>query len=221
MPTVRQIFFNELTLGSDKWEPYLDVYETYFRKFVGRAPVVMEVGVQSGGSLQMWRKYFGPDAQIWGVDVDSGILNLGQYYDDKTRLIVGDQARADFWDTVFALVPEIDVFIDDGGHYPMQQRVTFECVFPRIREGGVFICEDTHSAYMRHLDGGRNKPHTFTAYAKTIADLLTAQFFEEHMPDDQRLLRLTAGLRSVHFYNSMVVFLKEQPQEFKRVLVNK
>jgi 23S rRNA U2552 (ribose-2'-O)-methylase RlmE/FtsJ len=215
MPTIRQIFFNDLTLGSDKWDPYFDVYETYFQKFVGRAPIVMEVGVQSGGSMQLWRKYFGPEAQIWGVDIDPNILQHGRYYDDKIRLIVGDQAKPDFWDTVFALVPEIDVFIDDGGHMPMQQRVTFECVFPRLRNGGVFICEDTHTAYIRHVDAsGRRAPHTFVNYAKNLADLLSAQFLEEQQPDDQRLLRIIKGLSSVHFYNSMVVMEKEQLKPF-------
>lgn len=221
MSTIREIFFNQITLGSDKWEPYLDVYEMYFSRFVGRAPTIVEVGVQSGGSLQLWRRYFGPDAQIWGLDIDPGILKLRSAYDSNTHLLVGDQADPAFWDRVFEQISQIDIFIDDGGHLPLQHRVTFENVFPRLKNGGVFICEDTHTCYMHHLNVSRKHPDSFVEYAKNLADLLHTPFLEDHNPDDTRLLQLTRGLRTIHFYNSMIVFMKGTPQEFRRVLVNK
>lgn len=221
MRDLRHIFFNELTLGSDKWEPYFDVYETYFSKFVDKAPVVVEVGVQSGGSLQLWRKYFGPAAQIWGIDIDAGVTNLQQHYDVDTHILIGDQADPAFWRRELPNIPEIDIFIDDGGHAPAQHRVTFEHVFPRLRHGGVYICEDTHTCYFQHMGTGRGQSNSFMEYAKNLADLLHVQFLEDRRFDDQATLALTQGLRSVHFYNSMIVFLKDKLQTFNRVIVNK
>jgi hypothetical protein len=41
--------------------PYLDHYHRHFSRFRGQRKVVMvEVGVQSGGSIDMWTHYFGP-----------------------------------------------------------------------------------------------------------------------------------------------------------------
>lgn len=220
MQTIKDIFFNQLTLGCDKWEPYFDVYETYFHKFVGKSPVVVEVGVQSGGSLQLWRKYFGEGAQLWGIDIDPNVATLQGNYDSNTHLVIGDQADPQFWNTLLQRVPQIDIFIDDGGHLSHQQRTTFECVFPHLRNGGVFLCEDTHASYMPWLGGGRNNPSTFIEYSKQLVDLLHRQFFEQQ-PEDAALLPLVAQLEAVHFYNSVVVFLKNQLPEFKRVIVNK
>jgi hypothetical protein len=220
---LKEIFLNDLSLGSDKWAPYFEVYETYFHRFVGRAPVVMEVGVQSGGSLQLWRKYFGPQAKIWGIDVDPEVAKLLPLYDENTNIIIGDQANPLFWDSVFNKIPTVDIFIDDGGHYSYQQRKTFECVFPKLAPGGVFVCEDTHSSYMPWLDGGRDRKDTFIEYAKRYVDHLHSAFFEQTFAEDFEIKQLAEAVKSVHFYNSMVVFQKKQvvEEEFKRILVNK
>lgn len=220
MSRLREIFHNEITLGSDKWDPYFDVYETYFSKFVNKSPVVVEVGVQSGGSLQMWRKYFGADAKIIGIDIDESVLNLVPHYDRNTKLVIGNQESREFWDSFLQECPKIDIFIDDGGHLMNQQIVTFEKVFPHISDGGIFLCEDTHTSYMSHLSGGLNRQGTFIEYAKKITDVLNHKHIE--MPERiSNLLSIKGSLKSVHFYNSIVVFMKDREQEFKRVIVNK
>ena len=38
---------------------YFEVYERYFNKFIGKNPKVLEIGIGQGGSLKMWREYFG------------------------------------------------------------------------------------------------------------------------------------------------------------------
>lgn len=223
MKSLRQIFFNEITLGSDKWEPYFDVYETYFNKFVDKAPIVVEVGVQSGGSLQMWRSYFGPKAQIWGIDIDSEVARLQPNYDSNTRICIGDQADPQFWKSILKQIPEIDIFIDDGGHQMHQQRITFECVFPKISSGGVFLCEDTCSSYMPGYGGGRENCDTFIEYSKKYIELLHTGFLDKELPEDTKLKPFADQIKSMHFYNSMVIFQKKtiEDKEFNRVMVNK
>jgi hypothetical protein len=97
---------------------------------------LLEIGVYSGGSLEMWRKYFGPRCQINGVDVEP---NTKQYEDESTRVLIGDQSDRSFWRTFRSEIRAVDVVIDDGGHAPNQQRVTMEELLPHIRPGGVFI----------------------------------------------------------------------------------
>ena len=53
-------------------------------------------------------------------------------------------------------MPMLDVVVDDGGHRPDQQRVTFEELLPHLRPGGVYTCEDVHgedNPFLGHVYG--------------------------------------------------------------------
>lgn len=214
MNRIEQIFRNELTLKCDKWIPYFDVYEKHFSKFVNKAPVIVEVGVQGGGSLQMWRKYFGADAKIYGIDIDPRIHEHQPHYDENIQLFVGDQESPEFWYQFLKQVPEIDIFIDDGGHSMGQQIVTVSEVFPHIKMGGVFLCEDTHTSYY----SGLTNPHTFANYMKVISDVVNYG----HVSGEKftELEQIYHGLYSTTIYNSMVVLHKEEPVPFVREVIN-
>ena len=47
--TIHQLFYTLENL-CDKWEPYLDIYDTWFRKFRQKSPRILEIGVYKGGS---------------------------------------------------------------------------------------------------------------------------------------------------------------------------
>ena len=93
MTTLRQIFDTKLTLKSDKWEPYFDVYETYISKFRNNNPTFIEVGVQGGGCMELWREYFGPGARIFGIDINPEVREVS-----GTEIILGDQSIREFWE---------------------------------------------------------------------------------------------------------------------------
>src|SRR5262245_54320107 len=65
-------YFDSHTQGAciRKWRHYFEIYHRHFRKFVGQNVHVLEIGIYSGGSLEMWRSYFGPQARIYGVDIE-------------------------------------------------------------------------------------------------------------------------------------------------------
>lgn len=102
-----------------------------------------------------------------------------------------------------------------------QQIVTFEKVFPHMNEGGVFLCEDTHTSYMPWCGGSLYKGDTFTEYSKRLIDIINYQHVDKKDVIDQRIKGVCEGLRSIHFHDSIVVMLKEKVQEFKRQIVNK
>lgn len=214
MTKLEEIWRNELTLKSDKWLPYFKVYEKHFSKYVGKAPVIVEVGVQGGGSIQMWRKYFGDDAKIYGIDIDPRISEHKEHYDSNVELFVGDQASPEFWDEFLKKVPEIDIFIDDGGHTSEQQMITLHKVFPHIKMGGVFLCEDTHTSYWM----GLGNPQTFAMYCQIVSDFVNYEHVNGHKFED--MAKNYYGLYSTTVYNSMVVFEKEQPMPFVREVIN-
>jgi SAM-dependent methyltransferase len=129
--------------GIWKWEHYFDIYERHFRKFVGREVHVLEVGIYSGGSLQMWKEYFGPQCHIYGVDIEEACL---AYRGPNVDVFIGDQEDRSFWARVRQSVPRVDILIDDGGHHPEQQRITLEEMFPHLAPGGIYLCEDIHGS---------------------------------------------------------------------------
>jgi hypothetical protein len=76
MNTLRDYFEHNPGRLMHKWLHYFDIYERHFARFRGREIHMMEIGVYHGGSLQMWKHYFGPKATIYGVDIDPGCRSL-------------------------------------------------------------------------------------------------------------------------------------------------
>jgi SAM-dependent methyltransferase len=137
-------YFNSHTEGPGlwKWLHYFDIYHRHFQKFVGREVHILEVGIYSGGSLAMWREYFGKNCKIYGVDIEPACMT---YKSDGIEVFIGDQSDRGFWGRFREQVPKVDILIDDGGHDPEQQRITLEEMLPHLQPGGVYLCEDIGS----------------------------------------------------------------------------
>lgn len=205
MSELRKIF-SELKDYSTRWEQYFPVYEQYLSKFRGMIPTTMiEIGVLGGGGLEMWRKYLGPGVKLIGVDIDPFCK---KYETDSTSIEIGDQADPRFWKTLFEKYGPVDIVLDDGGHRMDQQIQTLKSCYPNLKNGGVYICEDTHTNYWDSHGGGRNKPDTFLNYAKQITDVLNAQY-DKHFSVDPNLV-MYRDAKAVHFYDSMVVIEKDR-----------
>ena len=115
-----------------------------FVNFADRKFTFSKIGVYSGGSLDMWRNYFGPKATIYGVDIAP---DCRVYENDGIKIFIGDQADRSFWGGLRRKVPTLDIVIDDGGHVPEQQIVSLEELLPFLRPGGVYLCEDVHRTH--------------------------------------------------------------------------
>jgi hypothetical protein len=125
--------------GIWKWRHYFDIYHRHFARFVGTDVHILEIGVYSGGSLGMWREYFGDRCTIFGVDIEPACK---AYESDSVRVFIGDQSDREFWRDFRRQAPRIDIVVDDGGHKTDQQIATLESLLPHIRPGGVYLCED-------------------------------------------------------------------------------
>jgi hypothetical protein len=136
-----------------KWTHYFDVYDRHLSRFRGRPITLVEIGVAGGGSVEMWKVYFGPDARIVGIDIDRECL---RFAGENVEILIGDQASRGFWDSFVHSHPSIDIVIDDGGHLPEQQVATLESLLPALSPGGVYICEDIHGPFQpfhAYVDG--------------------------------------------------------------------
>jgi cephalosporin hydroxylase len=197
-PNPLREFFDERREGRGiwKWLHYFDIYNRHLQKFVGRPAHIVEIGVYSGGSLDMWRDYFGEQARITGIDIAP---ECRAYEDERTNIVIGDQQDRSFWARFRADNADVDVVIDDGGHRVEQQLVTLEEMLPHIRPGGVYICEDVH---------GRGSH--FAAFAHALADNLNES---QPVADGSGTLRYRAtpfqsAIESISFYPCVVVIEK-------------
>jgi SAM-dependent methyltransferase len=183
--------------GIWKWNHYFEIYHKHFVQFRGRSVRVLEIGIYSGGSLSMWKDYFGPHCQVYGVDIEPACK---AYECDSVKVFIGDQADRNFWKRFKQEVGAVDIVIDDGGHLPEQQIATFEELLPHIRPGGVYLCEDLHGTL-----------NPFTSYMSGFAANLNACDRQENNVNDNerrfvfRTTSLQSAVHSVHFYPYVTV----------------
>lgn len=191
-----------------KWIHYFDVYDRHFSKFRDKEIVVLEIGVFQGGSLQMWKEYFGPKAKIYGIDINP---NCKKFEEENIEIFIGSQSDRNFLQDVLKKIPAIDILIDDGGHSMQQQIVSFEELFAHIKSDGVYLCEDIHTSYWLKYGGGYKRKGTFIEYTKNFIDSLNAwHSTQKQLP----VTDFTQSVDSVHYYDSMIVIEKkarEQP----------
>jgi cephalosporin hydroxylase len=186
-----------------KWQHYLDIYHRHLQRFRGTPCTIVEFGVYHGGSLQMWRHYFGEQCRVIGVDINPRLQSLGE---PGIEILIGDQGDRSFLRQLAARVGPIDILIDDGGHTMQQQIATLEELYGAVKVDGVIIVEDTHTSYWREYGGGLRAPMTFMEFAKRLVDELNAW----HSRDPQSFAPggFTRQTQSMHFYDSVVVIEK-------------
>lgn len=190
-----------------KWIHYFDVYERHFNRFKGKEIVILEIGVSQGGSLQMWKDYFGNKAKIYGVDINPKCKELEE---ENIEIFIGSQSDRTFLREVKKSIPKVDILIDDGGHTMDQQIVTFEELFDHIKSDGVYLCEDLHTSYWKAFDGGYKKKNSFIEYSKNFIDLLNAYHSKEKSLEPTSF---TKSVDSLHFYDSILVIERKKREK--------
>ncbi len=204
---MEQAYYSHDDLPASKWHHYLEIYDRHFSRFRGKPVRVLEVGVAGGGSLQIWRKYFGEQAVIHGLDIDPKCAAIKS---PGIVIHIGGQDDGPLLNKIVGEMGGLDIVIDDGSHQAPHQIKTFETLFPRLAADGVYLCEDVHTAYWRDFGGGLRNPGSFMEYAKRLLDRLHSWYFErtKERTDD----RFPYQVRGISFYDSVIVVEKQQKQ---------
>ena len=180
---------------SIKHSTYFKSYEHFFEKYRGKELTFIEIGVLGGGSLFMWRDYFGPKARIIGIDLNP---NAKKWEKEGFEIFIGSQSDEKFWDEVISKVGGIDVVLDDGGHTYDQQIITVESLVNSMNDGGTILVEDTHTSYM---NGFGPKKYSFINYVKNMMDHINYRFdFKDQFNKAER------RIWSIEIVESMVAF---------------
>ena len=186
-----------------KWIHYFEIYDRHFKSYRGKQIVLLEIGVSQGGSLQMWKNYFGENAKIYGIDIDERCKDLEE---ENISIFIGSQTDRKFLKSVTSQIPPIDILIDDGGHTMKQQIISFEELFNHIKDDGIYLCEDLLTSYMLEYGGGHKRKGTFIEYSKNIIDYLNGYHSTQR---SLKVNKFTRSINSLHYYDSMFIIEKK------------
>ena len=217
-------FFQRAGKLADKWEQYLSVYDSELAPYLARGTPVrlLEIGVQNGGSLELWSEFLPPGSEVVGIDCDNKVGSL-TFNNPDISIFVQDATNADamrplLGDSLF------DIILDDGSHICSEVIATFRLYFDYLTPGGKFLIEDLHTSYYPSHGGGYRDPVASIEWLKTLVDVLNLDHVQphEHIPEQERLSmqRLNAQIGRVSFYDSIAVIEKlpvEKTRPYRRV----
>ncbi|MEA5440934.1 class I SAM-dependent methyltransferase [Cyanobium gracile] len=187
-----------------KWQHYYRIYDQHFRHWRGKPITILEIGIGSGGSLQLWKRYFGRSCSIIGVDV---LAHNRRHAGSGIIVEIGSQDDAAFLEQVALKHGPFDIVIDDGSHIHSHQKTTFDTLFPHLKDGGIYACEDLCSSYWKdEFNGGPGVSTTFAEFLKSLIDELNGWFWKQDFGlESTGIGRSTASLK---FYPALAILTK-------------
>lgn len=195
-----------------KWSQYFIAYDRFMSRFRDgitmpdgsiRGVRFLEIGVREGGSLQVFKKYLGPSAHVFGIDNNERCRGLNV---DGAEIRIGDQSSPAFLRSVVAELGGLDIVIDDGSHLAEHQFASFTTLWPLLENGGVYIVEDLHTSYWKHFGGGYKHQESFVEFTKDAIDGMHKWYSRHHMTE-RGTFAMTEVL-SITIFDSLVVFEK-------------
>lgn len=222
------LFVEHDDLVSDKWEQYFYEYQELFKKYLDKnKPLnILEIGVQNGGSLQIWKKFLPAGSKIYGVDVNANCKNLN--FGEDIQVYIGNASTKEFWADNLQDVT-FDVILDDGSHLCKEVIDTFETIFTtKLNIGGTYIIEDLQTSYWKDYQGGFRTKNSSMEYFKNLTDSLNINYLEFPRFFDkkqaQQLKELNKQIKRISFYDAMCSIEKynvELKRPFERLLTGK
>lgn len=217
-PTLLEIYQNHQGLASDKWTSYLTEYQRLLAPYQDQKITLVEIGVQNGGSLQIWEKFFPLACRIIGCDIDSGCEHL-PFNSPIIKIIIGDITNSNTINQIIqASTKSIDIVIDDGSHVSGDIVSAFFGLFPAINHGGLFIAEDLHCSYWPDFEGGLARPDSSIAFFKMLSDIVNyehwgtdksrVEYLQSHFPQAKDCEVALSKIHSIEFVNSLCVVRK-------------
>lgn len=150
MKTLNEIALGYKTDKSNMWHNYTKLYSVYFEPIRQEKLRILEIGIDKGYSLKTWKEYF-PSAEITGID----IIDLKYMEEDRVHVFQGDQNDTIFLKKINEEQGPFDIIIDDGSHKNSDMKNSFDCLFPLLKEGGLYIVEDIHACYWEKKEDGQ------------------------------------------------------------------
>ena len=203
--------FNSSKNKSIKWKKYFPIYEKLFKNFRNKKITFVEIGILDGGSLEIWKKFFGKDSRIIGIDKNPECKKLEN---ENYEIFIGSQSDSYFWNKFYQKVGNVDIILDDGGHTNYQQIISLVQSIRFINNGGLHVVEDVHSSYQKHY--GNPYKYSFINFSKKTIDDINSTF-----PNLKKFeYSLNKSISSVEFFESIVAFKIDRNLTYENILIN-
>lgn len=184
--------------NAHKKEEFLALYDKHFSSIKDNKLRFLEIGVQFGGSLDIWRNFFRGDFELVGVDI---LPECKRYESEHVKIEIGDQENPEFLEKLGSF----DIIVDDGGHKMTQQQVSFKHLFPKLKHGGIYVIEDLHTSYWPEF---MNDTPT-TEFLKTFIDDINSWATEIGGRSNLTFHPNPYEIASMHVYESIVFIYKK------------
>ena len=180
-----------------KWQKYFPVYECLLSKYKNKKITFVEVGILNGGSLEIWKEYFGKDSRIIGIDKNP---DCKKFENENYEVFIGSQSDPIFWKNFYNKVGKVDIILDDGGHTNDQQLITLLESLDFIKNGGIHIVEDVHTSYLKRY--GNPSKYSFINFSKKTIDDINFTFPKIGSFKNS----INEFVYSIEFFESIVAF---------------
>jgi hypothetical protein len=189
---------------------YSKHYSTHFRNFRSKRIKLFEIGVGGydhpdigANSLRMWKRYF-PFGKIYSLD----IYDKSFFEESRIKIFRGNQVDESLLNHIFDTIGEPDIIIDVGSHFNEQVIKSFEVLFPRLKDGGIYVVEDTCTSYWPDYGGDSDdlsNAKTTLNYFKGLTNCLNHQ---ELVKQEYIATYFDKNIISIHFYHNLIFVYK-------------
>lgn len=184
----------------NKRKNFIETYEEKFFRLKNKKDLrILELGIDGGGSLQLWEQYFPNASLILGVDIDLGLCRVEQ--NQKIRLIEGDLSKLETYDNI-KMYGGFDLIIDDGSHQADDIIIAFGNLFPILKEDGYYSIENLY-----YTGTGDHNNSNLKNYMINL--MLTTNGIIDCQDDPSYLTELSWWIRSIHFEKELCIIHKK------------
>ena len=207
---------------SDKWSLYLDEWDRFFMSYKEQSINMLEIGIQNGGALEIFSKYFVNAEKIIGCDIDERCKQL-EYDNPRIKVVVGNANSDNCEKKILGYTESLDIIIDDGSHKSSDIIRSFARYFPHLSVGGIYIIEDLHASYWDNFEGGLHNHLSAISFLKRLTDIVNYEHWRNNRAREHLLEKFSlefdvdfhtgdlARIHSIEFMNSMCVVKKLSP----------
>jgi len=143
-------FFDNIPATKDAYKGkkkhnYIRWYNFYFSCIKDSNLNILEIGVDRGVSLKIWKEYF-KNSNIYGIEKNTSFINKDLV--KGCKIFEGDHNNIEFLKKVCKSIKgKFDIIIDDGSNIPSEQIKIFEYLFKKLNQGGIYVIENLQTSY--------------------------------------------------------------------------
>ncbi len=181
---------------------FIQLYEKYFAPFKNLKINILEIGIENGDSLRIWREFF-PNANICGIDIEKKNFTI-----ENTDILQGDQSDHNFLKSLINKYKNFDIIIDDGSHQAKHIITSFNFLFPYLNNNGLYVVEDLQTSYFPRYGGSRinlNKKKSSMNFIKSLTDSIN---YEQHNRPFFKKKIFDGLIKSISFHQNIAFIYK-------------